>query len=508
MATVSFGFSGVGGAPSNSFSGGISATRYTNDTGGYVAVSEIHLLNVVELYQVDYPYQVAIYTDFPGYPYPHQLIGLSEILYSGAMGLGTNIFPIAGAPISVAPGRSVWLAFNQSSLISYLMPQTPDARAYAALGKFDGTLPPYFMASPGLLDGSIPLVAYGDNTPPVGVSSVRVPRVVAEPLTGGAPQVETNYAFAEAASEGYPRVESNLVLIEALHPVMPELPMSTEPFPGFGSSVTEPAFTKLPGLAFSVHKKPTFKTSIKEATSGAEVRTTLAPYPRWEFELTYEFLEDRTGAESSLKTIMGFFLSRLGSFDSFLFKDPDDHEALFGDCGPADGLTTQFELRRTLGGFSERVGQLDTNFPLVVYRHIKESTNIPVAPCQVAVTNASLYGHDLGVIKDGTIPMVKVAAIPGPGQYAVDPATGIYTFNVADQGDAIEISYTYEVDNTTYDVVMPNLIVFDSAPSVGRIYASFQFFFACRFSEDQADFEKFMDKLWSMQECNFRSIIQ
>lgn len=278
-----------------------------------------------------------------------------------------------------------------------------------------------------------------------GTPNVRTPYVLNEAIANGTPNVRASFVFNEAVANGYPNVRACFVFLEAICDNPVELPVSTDPFPGFGNSTADPSIpagadpagTNLPGLAFSVHKKPTFRTNIKEAASGYEVRNALMQYPRWDFELTYEFLEDRTGAESSLKTIMGFFLQRQGSFDSWLFKDPDDYLVEAGVIGTGDGVTTQYPFLRSMGGFFEKIGQVDTD-------------------------------NDINVYFDGVL---------------VDPAD--------------------------YTVTMPNLIVFDSAPAEDvEITADFQFFFACRFIEDQMDFEKFMDKLWALQTCEFRSIIQ
>ena len=168
-----------------------------------------------------------------------------------------------------------------------------------------------------------------------------------------------------------------------------------------------------------------------------EVSNSLAEYPRWDFTLEYEFLEDRTGANSSLKTILGFFLSQRGAGGRWLFKDPDDYLVEGGDIATADGVTTEFPFLRNLGGFPEKIGQIDTANDIVLYA-------------------------------DGVI-----------------------------------------IDPSDYTITLPNLVVFDSAPADGvELTADFQFFFVCRFVEDEMDFEKFSDKLWSLQECNFRSIIQ
>lgn len=219
--------------------------------------------------------------------------------------------------------------------------------------------------------------------------------------------------------------------------------MTSIVFPGFGNSSKnrtmpeglDPASTALPGLAFSVHKKPIFRSAVFEASNGNEVRVSYSEFPRWEFELTYEFLEDRSGASSSLKTIMGFFTDMKGSFEQWLFKDPDDYLCQAAVMGEADATTTKFYFLRYLGSIGERIGQVDED-------------------------------NDINLYLDGVL---------------IDPA-----------------DYT----------VTSNFVVFDAAPVSGTITADFQFYFVCRFLDDQQDYEKFMDQLWSLQTCAFKSILQ
>lgn len=354
-----------------------------------------------------------------------------------------------------------------------------------------------------------------------GYSRVAINFTIVQPLVSGFPEIYTNYQAAQPLLDGYPNLRNNFIIAQALFPVYPEPPMSEQPFPGFGNSTINPGVpagldpfnSALPGLAFSVHKKPMFKTNIKEAASGNEVRTAMMTYPRWDFELTYDFLKDtpQATAYTSLETIMGFFLQMQGAFNTFLFKDPDDYLVSNTLCGISDGLTLQYPLLRNLGGFYELVGQVDTANPIVISQSTEESTTIPSTPgpYTVTVTEAATFALDLGVIK-GVTPMVRVSGVPAAGQYAVNTSTGVYTFNAVDQGDAIDITYTYDLATEDgYELFLPNYIVFDVAPANGtQIYASFQFFFACRFVDDQMDFEKFMDKLWNLQQCNFRSVIQ
>lgn len=353
-----------------------------------------------------------------------------------------------------------------------------------------------------------------------GDPNLRTNLVVAEPYTRGRPNLRVNYIFAESLTRGRPILRVNYVIVEVFCAVDPEEYMSTIPFPGFGNSLTNPAVpagldpfnTALPGLTFSVHKKPSFSTRIARASSAFEVRNAMQEFPVWDFELVYDFLEDRSGAESSLKTIVGFFLARQGAFDSWLFKDPDDYLCVSSTCGVPDGVTTTFYFCREMtGGFLERVGQVDTANTVALYLTVDEVRTIPATPgpYTITVSGAATFTADAGVVKVvGGAVMTRVTGAPANNQYSVDELTGIYTFNSANQNIGVTITYRRGINPADYTITLPGLITFVSAPPAGILTADFQFYFVCRFLEDQMDFEKFADKLWNLQECNFRSLIQ
>lgn len=332
----------------------------------------------------------------------------------------------------------------------------------------------------------------------------------AEPLVGGFSAPRVSSILVEPLIDGYSRPRLSNIGIQALFPAVEEPVIPTTPFPGFGNSTSNPAIpaaldpfnTKLPGLSIEVMKRPNFNTKIDVSSSGNEVRTSYTEWPRWTFELSYEFLEDRTGAESSLKTIMGFFTDQQGSFGSWLFKDPDDYAVSNGEMGEADGVTTRFYFRRYLGQRGEPVGTVDQANAITVFRTYTENDTVPASgPFTITVANASTFVEDLGVAG-----YTRVTGSPDSGQYSVDELTGVYTFNGGQANDSVEITYRYSVDPLDY-TLGHNYIVFDSAPLSGTISASFQFFYVCRFLEDEMDFEKFADKLWSLQTCEFRSIL-
>lgn len=502
-----------GTGPRTGLSGSHIGSRLVNTTG-----VDVHVLTV-DLREVDVAVsgtsQLAIYSELGGLPY--ELMAVSDTRSSLSVGTNTYTFPDTA---TILAGDPCWVFYRGPEVQMLNSSLTKGARFR---NRQDSSAFEEFMRYVGFVNRVLPVTIYEGGVPvssdvrvslsviePVaeGTPNVRVNEVTVDPLTEGYSAIRVNMHQVDPLTEGYSAIRISLFVVESLQPVEPEPFMSTIPFPGFGSDPTDPFFTPLPGLAFSVYKTPMFKTNIQEAATGNEVRTALAEYPRWDFKLSYEFLEDRTGAESSLKTILGFFLARRGSWDSWLFKDPDDYEVTNGYCGDSDGVTTEFPFLRGIGEFYERIGQVDTTKTLNVYLMLDgEAQTIPnVGPFTITVTNAATFQEDGGVTKSG-IPMTKVTGAPAAGQYAVSSG-GIYTFHSSDSNDAVLISYRYTVDPADYTVTMPNRLIFDTAPVAGIVSADFQFYFVCRFLEDAMEFEKFSDQLWSLQECAFRSLVQ
>lgn len=113
-------------------------------------------------------------------------------------------------------------------------------------------------------------------------------------------------------------------------------------------------FPELPGLAWSIGKKLSWRTLIQEAESGAETRAALWSYPRRTWTLTYDELSSDE-LEPELQALIGFFNQRRGSFESFLFRDDDDCGITGQLIGVGDGEMQAFQMCRTLGGFTEPV---------------------------------------------------------------------------------------------------------------------------------------------------------
>ncbi|MFZ5544404.1 MAG: phage head spike fiber domain-containing protein [Pseudomonadota bacterium] len=114
-------------------------------------------------------------------------------------------------------------------------------------------------------------------------------------------------------------------------------------------------FPTLPGLKWDQQRTVLAPpVHVKTTPSRREFRSRSASVPRYQYALTYEWL--KSGARGTdLETLVGFFNARGGSFDSWLYLDPDDNSVTDQTIGMGDGAATQFQVVRTLGGFVEAV---------------------------------------------------------------------------------------------------------------------------------------------------------
>jgi uncharacterized protein (TIGR02217 family) len=113
-------------------------------------------------------------------------------------------------------------------------------------------------------------------------------------------------------------------------------------------------FPALAGLGWTVKRSPVWKTRIQESLSGKEVRIADWSFPRWQWQLSYDFLRgDPVNAE--FQALAGFFNQRQGMFDSFLYQDADDNGVAAQPVGIGDGSTTSFQMVRSLGNFVEPI---------------------------------------------------------------------------------------------------------------------------------------------------------
>jgi len=208
-----------------------------------------------------------------------------------------------------------------------------------------------------------------------------------------------------------------------------------------------PDKTLLKGLGFSTKWSPAFFNLATETTAtGADIDLALAQYPLHSFELTYSFLRSwRAPANVSLefKTLMGFWLMLGGTAGRFLFKNPDDCFVAAQLIGTGDGATTAFgPIVRTFGA------------------------------------NGYFASEPVGQVDTTQSVIVRLGNI-------VQPAS------------------TYMLSTAT---PLNQTITFAAAPASGApIYMDFAFFYYCKFADNSNTFEKFADRLWSLQKISIKS---
>lgn len=103
-----------------------------------------------------------------------------------------------------------------------------------------------------------------------------------------------------------------------------------------------------------------------------------------------------------------------------------------------------------------------------------EAGAVPASsPYTLSIVNAATFVDDGGVLYAATgLPLTKAASSPAAGQYSV--ASGVYTFNAADEGRAVLITYTYGITGTGQKFTVANQLVGTTPTFQALFYTTFQ----------------------------------
>ena len=107
--------------------------------------------------------------------------------------------------------------------------------------------------------------------------------------------------------------------------------------------MSDSVFPSLPGIAWNTVRTPMWATRVQTAISGKETRQADWSYPRYSWELNYDFLRSAPSF-GELQTLIGFINARQGSFGTFLYTDDDDNGVTGQQIGTGDGTTVTFPL--------------------------------------------------------------------------------------------------------------------------------------------------------------------
>lgn len=119
-------------------------------------------------------------------------------------------------------------------------------------------------------------------------------------------------------------------------------------------------------------------------------------------------------------------------------------------------------------GVTPAAGQLATAFA-------EAGTVAATTPFIVTTANAASFVADAGVLYATTgLPLTLVASAPLAGQYSVNTATGVYTFNSSDAGKAVLVNYTYTIAAAGQKFTVANQLLGTTPTFQAVFYTTFQ----------------------------------
>lgn len=111
-------------------------------------------------------------------------------------------------------------------------------------------------------------------------------------------------------------------------------------------------FPTLAGLTWNSTKTPLFNTVIQRSVNFSELRGSYTSTPIYDIVIGFDLLRADV-PYSEFQQLFGFICARRGSWDSFLYLDPEDGTAVLQQFGIGDGAQTVFPLSRSFGAYTE-----------------------------------------------------------------------------------------------------------------------------------------------------------
>lgn len=254
------------------------------------------------------------------------------------------------------------------------------------------------------------------------------------------------------------------------------------------------------GLTYPILKSGYFNTIPSSAPSGVSVRVAQSNNPMWRWELTYDYLKNDPADIVAALTpytdydyLRGFVLSKLGSYDDFLFPDPVDY-IVAAQSLPflSDGLGAWYSpIRRTIGGqFTEDITDLNplngSGLTLLV--------NGGTAPPR------TLLGPGLALPTYSFLGMYLKWTGWVTGTYAanaliVDPAGHIQKVTAGGGGASGGTIPTFnDAGGTTTD----GALTWTDQGLITTVVAGFSFYFRVHFDDDNQDIEQFTNLMYTI----------
>lgn len=228
--------------------------------------------------------------------------------------------------------------------------------------------------------------------------------------------------------------------------------------------MSDELFPELPGLEWDLTKTPIFNTKIMTSVNGRELRASYQAVPKYEITMSFAFLRENKGRKE-LQQLEGFFLERRGSFDSFLFKMPDDYH--FECVFVGDGLTTTFQLYKKFHTLHTPVS------------HTKAEENEKVDPYFWNKDGSKRFWE--------SVHTPKIWNDEDDLFWSIDPESVMW---YGSEAYPMWSDYKYIINSN-------GLLALDKPLKEGEVInISGTYYYRCRFANDEQQYINFMSKLW------------
>lgn len=217
-------------------------------------------------------------------------------------------------------------------------------------------------------------------------------------------------------------------------------------------------FPYLPGLGWPVERSSAqFDTTTQIAMSGKKTTFANRVQGVYEYNLTIDALGSDGNVAlvaNSWQTLVGFINQCYGSALIFNYWDVDDNLATTQGFGTGDGVTTAFQLARTIGGWADNIfAPLNSGSPVTVPALLGGTTTAP-----------------------NPKPLISINGV-------------------------LQSSATYTVGST-------GVITFNSAPSGGAALTwTGNFYWPCNFTDDSIAMSKLWLNVWEAKSIKFTTRI-
>ena len=234
-------------------------------------------------------------------------------------------------------------------------------------------------------------------------------------------------------------------------------------------------------IGYDLTRKPMFNTKIMTSVNGREQRTSYQAEPKYEFSLTLPGLQERKG---ELQEIENFFLDRRGAFDSFLFKMPFDH--MFECEFIGDGVTTEFKLYRL-----KKTGRKLNTIPHYVNPNMWNSFSK-----NMWVLNGfnSMWSEDYIAWWESVDEQIRIPLSHTQEQYFPSNPN---MWNINSNKVMWDVINQEMWSRSTSQITKKGSLILSEPLKTGEIIKVVgNYFYRCRFADDEQSFTLFSYRLW------------